>query len=86
MTARAIRTKDWTYCIADLSGDISKPAAETYQEYQLYDQRADPNEQVNLAGRKEYKETAAELRERLTKLLAFAGEAEPQIVEAKLYP
>jgi len=86
MTARAIRTRDWTYCIADLSGDISKPAATTYHEYQLYDQRGDPEELVNLAGRKEYKEKANELREQLKKLLAAAGEPEPEIVEAKLYP
>lgn len=88
MTARAIRTRDWTYCIADLSGDISLPAAATYHEYHMYDLRADPNELVNLVGRKDkhYRATADELREQLKKLLAAAGEAEPEIVPAKLYP
>jgi arylsulfatase A-like enzyme len=86
MTGRAIRTKDWTYCVADISGDAKQPAAKTYHEYQFYDQRADPHELVNLAGRKEYREKANELRGQLKKLLSAAGEAEPEIVEAKLYP
>ena len=85
MTGRAIRTPDWTYCVADTSG-AKIEAATTYTEYQMYDQRADPNELVNLAGRKEYRVKADELRERLKKLMAAAGEAEPQIELAKLYP
>ncbi len=86
MTGRAIRTPDWTYCVADLSGSTKEPAATTYHEYQFYDQRADPHELVNLAGRKEYRAKADELREQLKTLLAAAGEAEPEIVPAKLYP
>src|SRR5579875_1476697 len=85
MTGRAIRTPDWTYCVADISGAKTK-AATTYTEYQMYDQRADPHELVNLAGRKESRAKADELRERLKKLLAAAGEAEPEIESAKLYP
>ncbi len=86
MTGRAIRTRDWTYCVADPTGDTKHPAAATYHEYQMYDQRADPHELVNLAGRKEYRQKADELREQLKKLLAAAGEPEPEIVPAKLYP
>src|SRR5580704_2607555 len=86
MTGRAIRTQDWTYCVADPSGDATKPAAATYHEYQFYDQRADPYELVNLAGRKEYRAKADELRGQLKNLLSAAGEAEPEIVDAKLYP
>ncbi len=86
MTGRAIRTKDWTYCVADPSGSSKEPAAATYHEYQLYDQRADPHELVNLAGRQEYRSQAAELAQQLKKLLAAAGEPEPEIVPAKLYP
>jgi hypothetical protein len=52
----------------------------------MYDQRADPHELVNLAGRKEYREKANELREQLKKLIVAAGEPEPEILEAKLYP
>jgi|UPI00047AD3A3 arylsulfatase A-like enzyme len=86
MTGRAIRTPDWTYCVADLSGSTKEAAAKVYQEYQFYDQRADPHELVNLAGRKEYREKANELRDQLKKLLAAAGEPEPEILPAKLYP
>jgi hypothetical protein len=52
----------------------------------MYDQRADPAELVNLAGRKEYRVKADELRERLKTMMAGAGEAAPKIVSAKLYP
>jgi arylsulfatase A-like enzyme len=85
MTGRAIRTPDWTYCVADITGG-KEAAAKTYTEYQIYDQRADPNELVNLAGRKEYRAKADELREQLKKLLAVAGESEPEIISAPLYP
>jgi arylsulfatase A-like enzyme len=86
MTGRAIRTRDWTYCVADTSGATNLPAASTYHEYQFYDQRADPNELVNLAGRQEYRAKADELKEQLKKLMAAAGEQEAEIVSAKLYP
>jgi arylsulfatase A-like enzyme len=86
MTGRAIRTRDWTYCVADTSGDVTEPAAGTYHEYQMYDQRADPHELVNLAGRMEYREKAAELSGELKKLMVAAGEPTPEIVTARLYP
>jgi len=86
MTGRAIRTRGWTYCVADISGSTKEPAATTYHEYQMYDQRADPNELVNLAGRKEYRRKADELRDELKKLLVVAGEKEPEILLAPLYP
>ena len=85
MTGRALRTPDWTYCIADTTGNKELRAA-TYTEYQMYDQRADPHELVNLAGRMEYRAKADDLREQLKKLLAYAGEPVPEILEAKLYP
>jgi arylsulfatase A-like enzyme len=86
MTGRAIRTKDWTYCIADPSGATDKPTSTNYHEYQLYDQRNDPHELVNLAGRKEFRAVADQCGEQLKELMAKAGEAEPEIVPAKLYP
>lgn len=86
MTGRAIRTPDWTYCIADPSGSTKTSASNNYHEYQMYDQRADPHELVNLAGRKEYREKANELREELKKLIVASGEPEPEITEARLYP
>lgn len=86
MTGRAIRTRDWTWCVADPTGDTKSPASTNYHEYQLYDQRNDPHELVNLAGRKEYREICAQLRGELKTLMAEAGEPETEIVPAKLYP
>lgn len=86
MTGRAIRTREWTYCIAEITGTTDKPAADVYQEYQMYDQRNDPHEQINLAGRKEFRKQADKLLAELKQLLAAAGEPEPGIRPAKLYP
>jgi arylsulfatase A-like enzyme len=86
LTGRAIRMKDWTYCVADPTGSAAAPSSQNYHEYQLYDQRADPNELVNLAGRKEYRQTSDELCAELKKLIVASGEPEPEIVPAKLYP
>ena len=86
MTGRAIRTKDWTYCVADPTGTTAAPASSNYHEYQIYDQRADPHELVNLAGRKEYRAKADELREELKKQMVASGEPEPEVTPAKLYP
>jgi arylsulfatase A-like enzyme len=86
MTGRAIRTRDWTYCVAEITGSTNQQAAPVYQEYQMYDQRNDPYEQVNLAGRKEFRKQADELRDKLKKLLVAAGEPAPEIRPAKLYP
>jgi arylsulfatase A-like enzyme len=86
MTGRAIRSRDWTYCIADPTGMTDQPASANYHEYQLYDQRNDPHELVNLAGRKEYRAVAGDLRDQLKEIMVAAGEADPEIVPAKLYP
>ncbi len=85
MTGRAIRTKDWTYCVADPTGVVAANST-NYHEYQMYDQRNDPHELVNLAGRKEYRQKADELREQLKKLIVDSGEPAPQIEPAHLYP
>ena len=84
MTARAIRTKEWTYCVADISG-AKKAASPTYIEWQMYDQKNDPHELVNLAGRKEYLAKAKELKAELLQLMHAAGET-AEIQNATLYP
>jgi arylsulfatase A-like enzyme len=86
MTGRAIHTKDWTYCIADPTGEKDKPNSTNFHEYQMYDERNDPHELVNLVGRKEYREKADELCAELKKLIVASGEPEPNVVTAKLYP
>lgn len=84
MTARAIRTKEWTYCVADISG-AKKASSPTYIEWQMYDQKNDPHELVNLAGRKEYLAKAKELKAELLQLMHAAGET-AEIQNATLYP
>lgn len=86
LTGRAIRNRDWCYCVADISGDVAKPAASTYREYQMYDLRDDPREIINLAGRKEYRDKADELQAQLKRLMMAAGEKEPVIEKAPIYP
>ncbi len=85
MTGRALRTPQWTYVVAEADGK-SHPLAPTYVEYQLYDLFADPHQLVNLAGRRETRDIAAHLRERLLIRINEAGEQPSQILPAPLYP
>jgi arylsulfatase A-like enzyme len=100
MVGRAIRTPQFTYCVADRSAPNGTSAAGSthYDEYQLYDLSADPNQLVNLAGRQDapalvhpdgdrtIPQIATELRERLLARMAEVGEATPQITPSHLYP
>ena len=85
MTGRALRTPQWTYVVAVPDG-TSHESAPRYTEYQLYDLYSDPHQLVNLAGRRETREIASQLRERLKARMAEAGEAPAEIVPAPLYP
>ncbi len=87
MVGRALRTERWKFCVVapDKHGGRD-PMSERYVEWQLYDLYADPHELVNLAGRREYRDIAAQLRERLKARMVEAGEPEPQIDEARFYP
>ncbi len=86
MTGRALRSERWTYC-AVAAGDAERqegrpaagPGSEAYRDSHLYDNAADPAQQVNLVGRSQYKEVAAALRERLGERMAGAGEPPPAI-------
>jgi len=83
---RAIRTADWTYACYDPG--IAKgeaPWSKTYTDFALYSNAADPYQQVNLAGRPQYKAIAAGLREQLRKMIVANGEPEPTITPAEFY-
>jgi arylsulfatase A-like enzyme len=86
MTARALRTKEWTYCVIDAQGRRAEKFSDKYVEYQMYSQADDPFEQVNLAGRQEFKAKAAELRTELKGMMTAAGEPEAEIVPVTHYP
>lgn len=87
MLGRAIRTADWMYCAADPDADpLTQKSSLTYRDYDLYDERGDPSELTNLAGRKEYRAQADQLREQLRRMIVAAGEPEPNLIPATLYP
>ena len=75
--ARAIRTDRWKYSVYAPGADPwETPQPEEYVERYLYDLRADPHEQVNLAGRNDYRGVADDLRERLlARIEAIEGKA-----------
>ncbi|MGH9615450.1 MAG: sulfatase-like hydrolase/transferase [Acidobacteriaceae bacterium] len=87
MVGRAIRTKEWTYCVADPSLLGNKvPSSTQYREYVMYNNFSDPAQLVNLAGRDPYRGAAAQLREELAGMIVSSGEPEPTIAPATLYP
>lgn len=99
MVGRALRTEEWTYCVADPSLDGDRvPGSMHYHEYQMYNLNADPHQLLNLAGRHDppelvhfngdrpLPEVAARLRERLIARMVEAGEESPEITPRRLYP
>lgn len=86
LVARAIRTKEWTYCVADPDLDGDKvPSSSKYREYVLYNNYSDPAQLVNLAARKPFMQAAARLQEELIDMIVASGEPKPTITSAKLY-
>jgi len=86
MVGRALRTREWTYCVADpsLNGNTDE-SSQHYSEYCLYNNYADPAQLVNLAGHVPDKAAAATLRKELLARMIQAGEAAPTISAARLY-
>jgi arylsulfatase A-like enzyme len=98
MVGRALRTDQWTYCVADPSLPGRSPSSNHYEEYQMYNLTADPHQLLNLAGRRDppslvhyigersNEDVAAHLRERLIARMVEAGEVAPKIDPKRLYP
>lgn len=83
---RGIRTADWCYCAFDPT--VRNGEAEYsshYQDFALYSIAGDPAETVNLVGRPEYREVAAQLRAELLKRMIAAGEPEATIEPIHYY-
>lgn len=87
VTGRGLRTPQYTFAAMAPKGKGWKPvpSAETYYEYLMYDNYADPYQHTNLSGRAISKETAAELRVRLRERIREASGAQAQ-VESTLFP
>ncbi|MGH9327412.1 MAG: sulfatase-like hydrolase/transferase [Terriglobia bacterium] len=102
-TARALRTPEWTYvALAPEANPDRDSSSLRYRDYQLYNNRADPLQLLNLAGRLDTRwptkmllhyigersmpEVTAHLRERLIERMVQAGEERPQIAYWPYYP
>lgn len=84
IAAQAIRTAEWTYCIANpFGGEV--PAASSYSEYVMFNNAADQGQVVSLAGRDEFKEVSAQLRKELLALIEESGDPIPEIIPAHLW-
>jgi hypothetical protein len=82
---RAIRTADWTYSIANPTGGSEAPFANSYTEYVMFNNAADPSQLLSLTGRAGYKEKTLELRNQLKELIAYSGDPVPEIIPARLF-
>jgi arylsulfatase A-like enzyme len=102
-TARALRTREWTYVALAPDSNPGRDAGSLhYRDYQLYNNRADPAQLVNLAGRldtrwpaqhllhysgeRSVREITEHLRQRLIERMAEAGEQRPHIDYWPYYP
>ncbi|HEY7306211.1 MAG TPA: sulfatase-like hydrolase/transferase [Bryobacteraceae bacterium] len=85
---RGLRTPEWTLAtVAPRSPDSFKPQpnAPAYASFQLYDNRADPHQLVNLAGRKESAGVEEHLRSRLSQRMQDAGDTAAELLSCP-YP
>jgi arylsulfatase A-like enzyme len=87
VTGRGLRTPQYTFAVMSPKGVDWKqqPFADTYYEYMLYDNFADPHQQVNLAGRRTHAEIAESLRARLLVRISEATGKTPKM-EPCLFP
>jgi arylsulfatase A-like enzyme len=94
--ARALRTPEWTYvALAAEANPVRDSGSPHYRDYQLYDNRGDAAQLVNLAGRldtrwpdkqllhhvgeRSMREITSHLRHRLIERMVEAGEPRPEI-------
>ncbi len=84
VTGRILRTTEWTYAVAAPKSPGWKAAerSETYVEYMLYDNKADPFQHTNLAGFTQTKRVSEQLRARLIQRIEEAGDPAPKIEPA----
>jgi arylsulfatase A-like enzyme len=77
---RALRTSRWKYEVVAPNGDgWNDMASPRYVEAHLFDLASDPHELDDLIGAPVHASVRSELRERLLKRMAAAGEAIPEI-------
>ena len=79
---RAIRTKDYKYCIQSPGIGYLKSKSKVYFEAYLYDLKKDPDEKNNLIKDSAYKAVRNDLKKLITAEMVRAGEAKPVILPA----
>lgn len=85
MVGRALRSAEWTYCVADTQKDpFHAEFGRNYTEYLLYNNFGDPAQLTNLIGRPEYSKISGQLRAQLLEQMKTAGEPEATIQPAPL--
>ena len=80
---RALKTPDWTYAAVaprDRNKFQPQPNAPVYFGFQLYNNRADPHQLVNLAGRRETSAVEQELGRRLQLRMKEAGDSAAELL------
>lgn len=84
---RAVRTRRWKYAVRapEKSGALDADS-DVYHEEFLYDLLADPCELNNLAGCDSHQAVAAQMRARLLRRMAQAGEPPAEIIPAEPKP
>lgn len=87
VTGRGLRTPQYTYAVMAPKPPEWKavPSAERYFDYMLYDNFADPDQHVNLAGRATHKTVLDHLRDRLSARITEASGHTPKL-EPSLFP
>ena len=79
--ARAVRTKEWKYCVSAPVFDIDEAYPKRYRESKLFDLKNDPCENKNLIGDPAYEAVRLEMRKLLTDFMRLAHEPEA-VIEA----
>jgi arylsulfatase A-like enzyme len=82
MTARAVRTPRWTYCVTDAATSPRDRHGSAYVETCFYDNLADPYQLINLAGLPAHESVRHDLQQRLLHRMAAAGEPAATIEDA----
>jgi arylsulfatase A-like enzyme len=86
MVGRAIRTKDWTFCVYDPGGrPDGDSVSRSYLDFCFYQTGSDPYQKVNLVGRPEFQEQANLLRAELKRCIVANGEPEPTMKVQNYY-
>ena len=84
---RAIRSRRWLYAVtAPIKDAWHDSASDSYNETELYDLLADPNQLHNRIGCESHRDVADVLRSRLIRRMVDAGEDEPIIEPATFAP